>query len=171
MAKCAGCGGRLALFEANSRGLCTTCADAERNGAIHSEPARMAKDRRRFFQQWIDHPEWEKFDELPASTVDSMPGREISEVVDLVAAEVAFGMNALKDIATAWRDTFGGRSNALQRTMKDARDLALLELRKAAWQAGADGLIGVRLDYTSIPGTSAVVVCATGTAVRLAARQ
>lgn len=102
-----------------------------------------------------------------------IPGRETTEIVQIVAAEVALGMNALKDIANNWRDAFGGRSGSVQNILKDARELCLHELKREAFRAGADAVIAVRLNYseastTGGTGGGILFVAASGTAVKLA---
>ena len=46
------------------------------------------------------------------TTTATVPNREIKEVVDIVSAEVAVGMNIFKDIFSAVRDVVGGRAGA-----------------------------------------------------------
>ena len=44
------------------------------------------------------------------TTTASVPNREIKEVMDIVSAEVAAGMNIFKDMFSAVRDVVGGRA-------------------------------------------------------------
>ena len=50
------------------------------------------------------------------TTTASVPNREIKEVVDIVSAEVAVGMNIFKDMFSAVRDVVGGRDNQHKKT-------------------------------------------------------
>ena len=106
------------------------------------------------------------------TTAIDIPGRETSSVVDIVGAEVAVGMNIFKDIANAWRDTFGGRSNSVQNTLRDARAQCMLDLRREAFRLGADAVVAVRIFYSEATATGGsgggiLIVAATGTAVKL----
>ncbi|WP_245585428.1 YbjQ family protein [Pleomorphomonas koreensis] len=111
--------------------------------------------------------------EIILTTAFDVPGREIGKIIDIVGAEVATGMNIFKDIANAWRDTFGGRSNTVQNALRDARTQCLVELRREAFRLGADAVIAVRIAYSEASvatgtGGGILFVSATGTAVSLA---
>jgi uncharacterized protein YbjQ (UPF0145 family) len=103
------------------------------------------------------------------STTPSLDGYRVTETVDVITAECAFGMNVFKDIFSAVTDFFGGRSGAVQNTLRDARKLCLNELRKEAFDIGADAVIGVDLDYSEFTGRekSMLFMVASGTAVKL----
>ena len=103
------------------------------------------------------------------TTTASVPNREIKEVVDIVSAEVALGMNIFKDMFSAVRDVVGGRAGAIQDTLRDLRGQALEELRQEASKVGADAVVGVDLDYSEFSGggRSMLFIVANGTAVRL----
>lgn len=78
-------------------------------------------------------------------------------------------MHLFKDVASAFRDVFGGRSETMQRGLKQARKAALAELRQEAFDLGADAVVGVDLDYSEISGggKSMLFLVASGTAVKL----
>ena len=103
------------------------------------------------------------------TTTASVPNREIKEVVDIVSAEVAVGMNIFKDMFSAVRDVVGGRAGAIQDTLRDLRGQALEELRQEASKVGADAVVGVDLDYSEFSGggRSMLFKVANGTALRL----
>lgn len=101
-----------------------------------------------------------------------VPGREVGSIIDILGSEAAISTNLFKDIANEVRDAFGGRSGAVQDTLRQARAYCFAELKREAYLAGADAIIGVRLNYSeaSTRGTGGgiLVVAATGTAVTLA---
>jgi uncharacterized protein YbjQ (UPF0145 family) len=107
---------------------------------------------------------------LVLTTGFDIPGREIDCIVDIVGAEVAISTNIFKDIANEWRDAIGGRSGAVQDTLRQARAHCFAELKREAFRAGADAIIGVRLNYSEAStrgtGGSILVVAVTGTAVQ-----
>lgn len=102
-------------------------------------------------------------------TTESAPSLPIDRRLDIVTAEVVIGLHIFKDIASVWRDTFGGRSKVMQDGLRDARKTALDELRREAAALGADAVVAVDLDYSEISGggKSMLFLVASGTAVTL----
>lgn len=102
-------------------------------------------------------------------TTETAHNLAVAERLDIVTAEVVIGMHLFKDIASAFRDTFGGRSRLMQEGLRDARRTALHELRAEALALGADAVVGVDLDYSEISGggKSMLFLVASGTAVKL----
>jgi uncharacterized protein YbjQ (UPF0145 family) len=99
-------------------------------------------------------------------TTESHPDLKITKRIEIVTAECAFGMNIFKDLFAGVRDIVGGRSKAVQETMRDARRTALYELKKEAFEVGANAVVGVDLDYVELSaGGSMVMLVASGTAV------
>jgi uncharacterized protein YbjQ (UPF0145 family) len=102
------------------------------------------------------------------STTPTLEGRPISEYRGLVTGEAILGANIFKDLFAGIRDIVGGRSGAYEEELRKARTIALEDLSAAASQLGADGVIGVDLDYETVgQGGSMLMVTASGTAVRL----
>lgn len=96
--------------------------------------------------------------------------KDIKHEIDVITAEVVYGMNIFKDLFAAVRDIVGGRSNATQNVLKDARKVVMSELRKEALLIGADAVISIDLDYQEISGggkNGMLMVVASGTAVTL----
>ncbi|MGR3480677.1 YbjQ family protein [Salipiger marinus] len=102
-------------------------------------------------------------------TTESAHHLPVDRYLDIVTAEVVIGMHLFKDIAGAFRDAFGGRSQTMQHGLRDARKAALKELRLEALALGADAVVGVDLDYSEISGggKSMLFLVASGTAVTL----
>lgn len=103
------------------------------------------------------------------STTHSVPGREISGVLDIVSAECAYGMNVFKDLFANITDVVGGRSGSTQGVLRDARNTVMTELRNEANNLGANAVVGVDFSYNEFSGSgkSMLFVVATGTAVKL----
>ena len=59
-------------------------------------------------------------------------------------------MNIFKDLFAGVRDIVGGRSEAVQKTMRDSRKTVLYELKKEAYEVGANAVVGVDLDYVEL---------------------
>lgn len=99
-------------------------------------------------------------------TTETAPNLNITKRIEIVTAECAFGMNMFKDLFAGVRDIVGGRSKAVQDTMRDARRTALYELKKEAYEVGANAVVGVDLDYVELSAHSTMVMLvASGTAV------
>ena len=104
------------------------------------------------------------------TTAFEVPNKKIDHVVEVVSAECVYGMHIFKDFFAGVRDVFGGRSKAIQDTLRDARKTALAELRREALMVGADAIIGVALDYHEVSGggkNGMIMLVASGTAVKL----
>lgn len=101
-------------------------------------------------------------------TTETIPPFPIEKRIDIVSAECALGMNIFRDILAGLTDVFGGRSEATQNILRDARVVVLKELRKEAYNLGANGVIGVTLNYSEFSGggKSMLFIVATGTAVK-----
>jgi uncharacterized protein YbjQ (UPF0145 family) len=103
-------------------------------------------------------------------TTETAPNLNITKRIEVVTAECAFGMNIFKDLFAGVRDIVGGRSEAVQKTMRDSRRTALYELKKEAYEVGANAVVGVDLDYVELSASgSMVLLVASGTAVRIEA--
>jgi uncharacterized protein YbjQ (UPF0145 family) len=99
-------------------------------------------------------------------TTETAPNLNITKRIEIVTAECAFGMNIFKDLFAGVRDIVGGRSEAVQKTMRDARKTALYELKREAYLVGANAVVGVDLDYVELSASgSMIMLVASGTAV------
>ena len=159
MPQCESCGRKLGFFEAGSAGLCNQCDLEERGRQIVRErgPELQAVAER------------EAAVEAVKLTTETYPeGLKITERIEVVTAECAFGMNIFKDLFAGVRDIVGGRSEAVQKTMRDSRRTALYELKKEAFEVGANAVVGVDLDYVELVSAgNMVLLVASGTAVRV----
>ena len=98
-----------------------------------------------------------------------MANREIDHEIEVITAECVFGMNIFRDLFAGIRDIFGGRSEASQKVLRDARQTCLHELKLEAKKLGADAIIGIDLDYQEFSGKGKgmLFLVASGTAVKL----
>jgi uncharacterized protein YbjQ (UPF0145 family) len=102
------------------------------------------------------------------STTSVIEGRPVRDYLGVVTGEVIVGANVFKDFFAGIRDIVGGRSGTYEKTLRDARRMALDELAAEARTLGADAVIGIDLDYEVIgSGGSMLMVSASGTAVKL----
>jgi uncharacterized protein YbjQ (UPF0145 family) len=102
-------------------------------------------------------------------TTEAYPiGLNVTERIEVVTAECAFGMNIFKELFAGVRDIVGGRSEAVQKTLRDSRRVALYELKKEAHRVGANAVIGVDLDYVELVAAgNMILLVASGTAVQV----
>jgi uncharacterized protein YbjQ (UPF0145 family) len=148
MAECAECGVKLG-FLSRTGDLCLDCIRAKSNtGVTTRDDAQEAAIS------------------AVLLTTETAPNLRISKRIEIVTAEVAYGMNIFKDLFASVRDIVGGRSEAVQKTMRDARRTALYELKKEAHLVGANAVVGVDLDYVELSSAAnMVMLVASGTAV------
>ena len=103
------------------------------------------------------------------TTTPSVEGRSIRAYHGIVTGEAIVGAHLFKDLFANIRDIVGGRSGTYERTLADARKIALDEIAQAAAELGADAVVGIDLDYEVLGANNGMLmVSASGTAVKLA---
>lgn len=105
------------------------------------------------------------------TTTSTLQDRQVSDYLGLVSGEAILGANVFRDLFAGIRDIVGGRSGSYERSLREAKDIAVAEMEQAARTLGADAVIGVDLDYENIQvgqGGSMLMVSASGTAIKLA---
>jgi uncharacterized protein YbjQ (UPF0145 family) len=156
MAACISCGNSLRFFQGDEHRRCTECIAGHRWPEGHPRATgedRVIVERRREIEAIL-------------LTTETAPNLSIIKRIEIVTAECAFGMNIFKDLFAGVRNIVGGRSEAVQETMRDSRRTALYELKKEAHAVGANAVVGVDLDYVELSSAgSMVMLVASGTAV------
>ena len=166
MARCSACGTGMTFTESNIAlsfgGKCKNCI-------VRDNPEQKDKlQNKKTKEQLILDAEQELDTTIDAImlTTEAAPNINITKRIEIVTAECAFGMNIFKDLFAGVRDIVGGRSKAVQKTMRDSRRTALYELKKEAHAVGANAVVGVDLDYMELSsGGTMVLLVASGTAV------
>lgn len=100
------------------------------------------------------------------TTTNTVEGHRIDQYYGIVSGESIIGANVFRDFLAGIRDFVGGRSQAYEEVLREAKDTALLEMSQQAERLGANAVIGVDLDYETVNG-SMLMVTASGTAVRI----
>lgn len=100
------------------------------------------------------------------TTTNTVEGHRIDQYYGIVSGESIIGANVFRDFLAGIRDFVGGRSQAYEEVLREAKDTALLEMSQQAERLGANAVIGVDLDYETANG-SMLMVTASGTAVRI----
>jgi uncharacterized protein YbjQ (UPF0145 family) len=102
------------------------------------------------------------------TTTSTVDGREITDYLDIVVGEAILGANVFKDFFSSIRDIVGGRSGAYEKEMGRAREIAFQEMEDRAKQLGANGIVGIDIDYEVVgQGGSMLMVSVSGTAVKI----
>lgn len=99
------------------------------------------------------------------STTPTIQNHDIIEYKGLVFGEVVSGANIVRDFFASITDIIGGRSGSYERKISASREDALRELEENARKLGANAVIGVSFDYSTLGTKSMFVVVATGMAV------
>jgi uncharacterized protein YbjQ (UPF0145 family) len=153
MAECRICDKSLTLFNKVNDTMCKSCVNGNAPNRAKSSPLSAEI-------------------EAIMLTTETAPNLNITKRIEIVTAECAFGMNIFKDLFAGIRDIVGGRSEAVQKTLRDSRRTALYELKKEAHAVGANAVVGVDLDYVELSAAgNMVLLVASGTAVVIDERQ
>ena len=97
------------------------------------------------------------------TTTNTIEGKTIKEYKGIVTGETIIGANIIKDFFANITDIVGGRSGMYEKTIAQAREIALQEMVAKATEQGANAIIGIDLDYETIG--SMLMVNASGTAI------
>lgn len=163
MANCSKCGEKFSRFDL-FKGLCPDCYASERKLEAEAKAASDEAER-------ASHEAHKAQLAAIMLTTESSSDLGVETRLGVIAAEYVVGLNIFRDIASSARDFFGGRSETMQRGLKEAKEAALAELREQALAIGADAVVAIDLDYSEISGggKSMLFLVASGTAVKLKA--
>ena len=160
MAECSVCGIRIGFMDAIEK-KCSDCfyAAAEQEEITASSLRESHRQAASIAQKAIDS--------ITLTTAHTLQDVTVTQYLGVVSAECAYGMNMFKDMFANVRNLVGGRSAAVEDTMRDSRETVMQELKREAHAKGANAVIAVDLDYTQLGagGNMMVLVSASGTAV------
>jgi uncharacterized protein YbjQ (UPF0145 family) len=103
---------------------------------------------------------------MPVSTANGVPGWEVTGYLGEVFGLVVRAQGAFPQRGSSLHAVLGGELTAMTKLLSDTRQDAILRLVEEAEHRGADAVIAMRFDVTSM-GDSAgwTEICAYGTAV------
>ena len=100
------------------------------------------------------------------TTTTTVEGRPVSRYLGVVTGEAIIGANVFRDLFASVRDIVGGRSATYERALGEAREVAMKEMQEQASALGANGVIGIDLDYEVLGQSNGMLmVSVSGTAV------
>lgn len=103
------------------------------------------------------------------STMNDVPGYEITTVYGEVYGLIVRARNAFSNIGAGFRTIVGGEAKGYTKLLSDSRDQAIERMSEAARAKGANAVIAMRFDCNEI-GDIMSEVAAYGTAVTLQRR-
>lgn len=107
-------------------------------------------------------------DKFITTTTHQIEGKKISSYYGIVTGEAIIGANLFKDLFASVTDIIGGRSGVYEKSLRQAKDIAIKEMQENAVKAGANAVIGVDLDYENMGRDGGMLmVTASGTAVKV----
>jgi uncharacterized protein YbjQ (UPF0145 family) len=116
----------------------------------------------------------ERLKRLSLYSLENPRGVIIERYLGFISARVVYVFSMLKNLSSSLTQDNGARSEPFEKSFAEIERAALKELQKAAENRGADGVLGVRLDYHLLDGTGFAgvggklfVVVVTGTAVKI----
>jgi len=102
-------------------------------------------------------------------TTSTVEGLKVKRYLKPVSAHVVAGTNLFNDFLGGISDVFGGRSHTYQKQLASLYNEAIQRVKDAAYEIGANGIIGLNIDMDEISGKgkSMFMLTAVGTAVIL----
>ena len=102
---------------------------------------------------------------MMVTTTETIPGRDIQEVLGVVFGSCVQTKHLGKDIGAGLRSTIGGEAKGYTELLEESRRTAMQRMIQDAEKLGADAVIGMRY-ATAQTMRGAAEIIAFGTAVR-----
>lgn len=108
-----------------------------------------------------------KYKDILVSTASTLEGIKILAHLNPISTHIVAGTNLFSDLFASLSDVFGGRSSTYQKQISSLYNQAIDELRIKAFELGANGIIGLKVDMDEISGKgkSMFMITAIGSAV------
>ena len=100
------------------------------------------------------------------STTDTIPGKEIYEIIGIARGSTVRARNVGRDIFAGLKNIVGGEISEYTQLQAESREQALHRLVQDAERLGADAVVNIRLTTAMIMQGTAEIL-AYGTAVKL----
>lgn len=86
------------------------------------------------------------------TTTETIEGMKIEKYFDFISTNVVLGTNVFSDLGASFSDFFGGTSDIYQNKLDKIYKTAIDKLKQKAQALGANGIIGLRMDFDEISG-------------------
>lgn len=104
---------------------------------------------------------------IPVATTNELPGWEITDYIGEVFGVIVRSRGAIPTLGANLMSIAGGELGTMTNLLRQTRKLAIDRLVAEATLRGADALVAMRFDVTSMgAGDSWTEICAYGTAVK-----
>ena len=100
------------------------------------------------------------------TTTELIAGREIAEVLGVVKGSTVRTKNVLRDLTAGLKNIVGGELKGYTEMLNEAREESSDRMVAEAKSLGADAIIGIRYQSSSIANGGSEMLCY-GTAVKL----
>jgi uncharacterized protein YbjQ (UPF0145 family) len=100
------------------------------------------------------------------STMNDIPGYEISEVLGEVFGLTVRSRNIGSQLGAAFKALAGGELKGMTKNLETSRDEVIARMTDKAREKGADAVLAMRFDTSEMAG-SWTEICAYGTAVKM----
>jgi len=103
-----------------------------------------------------------------ATIVPGSEGPRVDKYLGVVHGEAIIGANIFRDLFSSVRDVVGGRAGGYERALAGAREAAVDDMKEAAREMGANGIVGIDFDYEVLgEANGMMMVAVSGTAVKM----
>jgi len=100
------------------------------------------------------------------TTLQSIPGKKITEHFGIVSGSTVRAKHAGKDIAASVKNIFGGELEGYTELLQESREEAIRRMKKEALRLGANAIVNIRLSTSSVAaGASEIYVYGTAVVV------
>jgi uncharacterized protein YbjQ (UPF0145 family) len=104
--------------------------------------------------------------EIIVTTMNDIPGRKVKKILGVVRGNTVRSRNIGRDIMAAFKSIVGGEIGTFTELVNQSRDEAFNRMVNKAIEMGADGIIAMRFDASSVLKNTSEIL-AYGTAVKL----
>ena len=158
MGMCKGCGEIFSSIEMQD-GLCKNCISPEEQEIVKAKTERKEEfdgNKHKILRSII-------------ITTETMIDIEIESRISVETAARVYGLNIVKDFFAGIRDLVGGRIESIEKPLNQAQKEITAELKERAYFAGANAIIGFKIEHTynNANGGGILSVLGSGTFVKL----
>jgi len=103
---------------------------------------------------------------ITITSTGNIEGKKIVSYIQHISAVAVLGTGLFSELNAGLSDFFGARTSLYENKLLDAKDYAVEELAQKAIKLGANGIVGLDVDYTTF-FSDVIGVAVNGTAVKL----